>query len=144
MRGRSKLLLRMPNTQEGFNIPESNHLEALAVDQATLLQLLHKSDPVLVPPERIIHGEENPLNLRVAQNTRHGIDAPIPAGSDPQILVVDLLERAGRRRPPHGQLVDAREHEREHFAHVADDQFQVRDPVEQPAREQPQDVRRDI
>lgn len=80
----------------------------------------------------------------IPQDTGHGIDAPVPAGGDPEVLVVDGLEIAGARAPAHGELGDAREHEGEHFAHVSDDELQARQRVEQPAGEQPQDVRCDV
>lgn len=121
-----------------------NHLQPPLIHEPTLLQLAHKTHPILIPRKRIIHTEQHVLNLRIPQDTRHGVHTPVPARRDPEVLIIDLLKRPLPRAPPHAQLVDAPEHEGQHFAHVADDELEFWERVEEPRGEEPEDVGCDV
>lgn len=134
----------MLDPQQRLRISIRDLVQTLLVNQPTLLQFLHEPHSILVLPEWVIDREQNMVDPGISQDTRHGIHTPVPAGSDPQVLVVDGLEGASARTPADGELVDAREHEWQHFAHVSDDELQARERVEEAAGEEAEDMCRDV
>lgn len=134
----------MPDAQQSLGVAIRNHLQTLLGHQPTLLQLRHQPDTILIAAKGVIDREKHMVEAGVAQDAGQGVDAPVAARRDPQVLVVDLLEGAGARAPPPAERVDARQHERQHFAHVAHDEFEPWEGVEEAAGEEAQDVRRHV
>lgn len=108
------------------------------------MQIPHKLQSVLVFSKRVVDTVQDVIYPCVSQDRGHGIDAPIPAGRDPDVPIPHVLEGRLVLAPPHTQLRDPAQHERKHLAHVPYDELERGEAVEQPARDKAEDVRRDV
>ena len=133
--------------QHRLGILIRNPLKLLLSNQPAAPNRLHKCQPLRIIAIRPIHAVQNVLHGHLTHQARERREGEHATGRDPDVCVPHGAEVALPRRPSHFRLAnvdDAVKLEGEHFAHVADDDFDVGEGVEEAAVEEAEDVEADF
>lgn len=125
--------------QKFRRIPPSNALQLLPSHHTALLQLLQPPQPILALGKGVVDTIHDPVPLCIPQQASHGVQRPVPARGHPDIRIPHLTKRP-RETPPRRYPLDPLQHVGNHFAHVANDDFETGEFIKDACGVQSEDV----